>query len=304
LQDSAIIGSGRVMQQIAFILAASDHGPMIVNRLDYAEDESGAPYGVGCELLQTGAFAHRDVGLILQLLAARRHHFGDGVVAIDGGANIGVHSVEWARFMQGWGSVISVEPQERLYYALAGNIALNNCFNARAVLAALTEEPGPILVPVPDYQRPGSFGSLELKAGERAEFIGQPIDYREEAMQSIAGISIDSLSLKRLDLIKLDIEGIEIERLRGASESLVRSRPVLFVEHLKVDRVVLQDLLIDLGYRVYEAGINLIAIHTDDPTLLSVAETWGASLGHSRERPRKGRSVKPRRSLRSRRPTA
>jgi hypothetical protein len=100
------------MQQIAFILAASDHGPMIVNRLDYAEDESGAPYGVGCELLQTSAFAQQDVGLILQLLAARRHHFGEGVVAIDGGANIGIHSLEWARFMRGWGSVISIEPQE------------------------------------------------------------------------------------------------------------------------------------------------------------------------------------------------
>jgi FkbM family methyltransferase len=292
------------MQQIAFILAASDHGPMIVNRLDYAQDESGAAYGVGCELLQTGAFAHRDVSLILQLLAARRRHFGEGVVAIDGGANIGVHSLEWARFMRGWGSVLAVEPQERLYYALAGNIALNNCFNARALLAALTASPRPIRVPVPDYQRPGSFGSLELKPKKCAEFIGQPIDYREEAMVSVAGLSLDGLSLQRLDLVKLDVEGMELEVLDGASETLARLRPILFVEHLKVDRAALQDRLIDCGYRVYEAGINLVAIHAEDPTLLLVAEAWGPHLGHSRDRALKGPSVKPRRSPRSRRPTA
>ena len=33
----------------------------------------------------------------MQLLALRRRHFGDGVIAVDCGANIGVHTVEWAR---------------------------------------------------------------------------------------------------------------------------------------------------------------------------------------------------------------
>jgi FkbM family methyltransferase len=289
------------MTQIAFVLAASDHGPMIVNRLDYAEDDSGQPYGVGFEVLQYGSFAHQDVSLLLQLLAARRHYFGDGVIAIDGGANIGIHSLEWARFMRGWGSVISVEPQERLYYALAGNIALNNCFNARALLAALTASPGPIRVPMPNYQRPGSFGSLELKPTTEAEFIGQPIDYRAEAMSSVPGIRIDDLSLPRLDLLKLDIEGMEIDVLEGARETLAALKPILFVEHMKVDRAALQDRLIDCGYRVYEASINCLAIHVDDPTLTSIAEAWGPSLGHSRDRA-KVPGVKPRRSLRARRP--
>ena len=62
----------------------------------------------------------------------RRRFHGDGVVAIDCGANIGVHTVEWAIAMTGWGSVVAIEAQERIYYALAGNIAINNCFNAIA----------------------------------------------------------------------------------------------------------------------------------------------------------------------------
>jgi FkbM family methyltransferase len=51
-------------------------------------------------------------------------------VAIDCGANIGTHTIEWAKKMTGWGAVIGIEAQERIFYALAGNIAINNCFNA------------------------------------------------------------------------------------------------------------------------------------------------------------------------------
>ena len=46
--------------------------------------------------------------------------------------------------MTGWGIVIAIEAQERIYYALAGNLALNNCFNARAIHAAVSTAPGRI----------------------------------------------------------------------------------------------------------------------------------------------------------------
>ena len=99
----------------------------------------------------------------MQLLKTRRQNFGDGVFAIDCGANIGVHTIEWAQLMYGWGEVISFEAQERIFYALAGNITLNNCFNARAIWAAVGAESGFINVPMPDYFVPSSFGSLEIK---------------------------------------------------------------------------------------------------------------------------------------------
>jgi hypothetical protein len=43
------------------------------------------------------------VALLKPLLVLRREHFKDGVVALDCGANIGVHAVEWGRLMLGWG---------------------------------------------------------------------------------------------------------------------------------------------------------------------------------------------------------
>lgn len=105
--------------------------------------------------------------LLLLVLDLRRQCYGDGVVAIDCGANCGVHTVEWAKHMTGWGVVVAIEAQERLYYALAGNIAVNNCFNARAIHAAASNTCGTMKMPVPNYLNPGSFGSLELKKRAR-----------------------------------------------------------------------------------------------------------------------------------------
>jgi hypothetical protein len=117
--------------------------------------------GVGFQILEGGAFDPEEVDMALMLLGLRRRYFGDGVVALDCGANIGVHTIEWARRMNGWGEVIAIEAQERVFYALAGNIAINNCFNARAVHAAVAAEVGAINIRRPNYLRPGSFGSLE-----------------------------------------------------------------------------------------------------------------------------------------------
>src|SRR5579863_3487900 len=111
------------------------------------------------------------MGVLLFVLRCRRQHFGDGVVMLDCGANIGVLTVEAAAEMTGWGSVLAIEAQERLFYALAGNIALNNCFNARALHAAVAAVDGTMRVPVPDYLSAGSFGSLEMRARPDNEFI-------------------------------------------------------------------------------------------------------------------------------------
>ena len=168
----------------------------------------GTGFGVGFQILERAAFDPQEVEMAVRLLEFRRKNYGDGVLGIDCGANIGVHTVEWAIAMTGWGSVIAIEAQERLYYALAGNIAINNCFNAIAMNAAVSSEPGIMNIPVPDYFKPSSFGSLELKPRADTEFIGQPIDYGNTV--PVQKISIDALGLPRVDFIKLDVEGMEL----------------------------------------------------------------------------------------------
>src|SRR5712691_10414667 len=108
-------------RKIAFVLAASDHGTMIVNRCDYRIVDSRGCIWVCFQILEGASFDPEEVDAALSLLGLRRQYFGDGVVALDCGANIGVHTIEWAKRMHGWGEVIAIEAEERLFYALAGN---------------------------------------------------------------------------------------------------------------------------------------------------------------------------------------
>jgi FkbM family methyltransferase len=260
-------------RKIAFVLASTEHGTMIVNRFDHCMYDAFNGIGVGLKILENGAFEPEEVELALWLLSLRRRHFGDGVVALDCGANIGVHTVEWAKHMNGWGQVIAIEAQERVFYALAGNIVINNCLNARAMHAAVAAQTGTMRIPTPDYLSPASFGSLELRPSERNEFIGQEIDYSDAGTVEIRTITIDSLDLARLDFLKIDVEGMEIEALGGAAASLSRCRPVVIVESLKSDASRLRETLERHGYRVFAAGINLLAIHGEDKTLADLERT-------------------------------
>ncbi|PKH24988.1 FkbM family methyltransferase [Enterobacterales bacterium CwR94] len=242
---------------------------MIVNRHDYNQNQRrGHFYGVGFQLLNTASFDPDEVQTLLKVLNCRRKYYGDGVFAIDGGANIGVHTLEWARHMHGWGNVLSFEAQERIFYALAGNVALNNCSNAQVKLCALGRENGEISVPQPDYfTQNASFGSLELRPSEKNEFIGQNISYSEEKCLKVPVASLDSMTFPRVDLIKLDIEGMELEVLEGGEMQLKKHCPVVFYESQKGDKNKIKLFLNSLDYNVFQIGYNSLAVHKDDPLM-------------------------------------
>jgi FkbM family methyltransferase len=246
---------------------------MIVSRLDHAEGVEGGSWGVGYQLLANGAYDQPEVDQLKHLLARRRAHFGDGAVALDCGAHIGVHTVEWAKQMIGWGRVIAIEAQERIFYALAGNISINNCLNARALNAAVGSLDGTIRVPVPDYLLPGNLGGLELRISESTEFIGQIIDYSEEATVEIRSVTIDGLGLARLDLLKADVEGMELDVLDGAHATIAACHPIIVAEYVKVGWNALADRLAAMGYKLYRTRMNLIAVHSSDPTSGELRQT-------------------------------
>ena len=209
----------------------------------------------------------------VSLLYLRKQYFGEGVIAIDGGANIGSHAIAWGIEMTYFGEVLAFEPQERIYYALCGNITINNCFNVRALHAALgnpSQESAQnpmqtpmIEVPILNYAINSSFGSLELRQSNHNEYIGQPIDYTRT--QKVPLISIDSLNLPRLDYAKIDCEGMEIEVLNGAMKSIQKHKPILQIEVIKSNPQEIISLLKD--YEIFPFGINFLCVHKDDPCL-------------------------------------
>lgn len=260
-----------ISRPLPFIIASTSTGTMILNRNDFNTFANGVSYGVGYQYLNTSQFNVQEVGTLVSLLKLRRQYFGDGVMALDCGANIGAHTVAWGIEMTHWGNVIAFEAQERIYYALAGNVAINNCFNVRALNMAVgnpqsTIHKGATLeIPIVDYTRPASFGSLELRQSERNEFIGQQIDYSKTI--SVPLVSVDSFALQRLDLMKIDVEGMEIEVLNGAWESIRSHKPILQIEVLKSNPDQIKEALKELGYQFFQYDIDLLAIHETDPCL-------------------------------------
>jgi hypothetical protein len=127
------------------------------------------------------------------------------------------------------------------------------------------ENAGSSRVPVPDYLVASSFGSLEIRPGDNAEFIGQKIDYSDAKTLDTRMLAIDDLQLARLDLIKIDIEGMELEALAGARKTIARHKPQMLIERIKTDQLALNAVLLDHGYKLFAFGINLLAIHESDP---------------------------------------
>jgi FkbM family methyltransferase len=177
--------------------------------------------------------------------------------------------------MTGWGWVLAIEAQERLYYALCGNIALNNVFNVRAINAALGASDGPVSIPRLDPYQPARIGSLELKRTGHTENIGQTINYNSNLVQ-VPGARLDSLTLPRIDFIKLDIEGMEVEAIEGGRNILTKHKPFLVIEYIKSDRTKLASLLESLGYTVRRLGrLDFLAVHQTDRALGEItARDW------------------------------
>src|SRR6266705_771412 len=112
--------------------------------------------------------------------------------------------------------------------------------------------------------RRASYGGFELRGGEKAEYIGQSIDYSRKD-KLIDMVSIDSLELARLDFMKIDVERMELEVLEGAERSIARFKPQMIIEVAKSDKGKILERLEKAGYRVYFPGLNVLAIHQTDP---------------------------------------
>jgi FkbM family methyltransferase len=254
-------------RKLPFVLVSTQHGALIMSRLDFQPGDRN-----GNQLLEWGMYEPHEVSCLLELLEIRRRHYGDGVFAIDCGANIGIHTIEWSKLMTQWGWVLSIEAQERLYYALAGNVALNNCFNVQAIHAAVGKADGVISIPKLDFFQPARYGSLELKQRQGTEFIGQNFDYQKD-LARVQAIRLDSLPLNRVDLIKMDVEGMELETLEGAANLLEKHKPFLAIEIIKSDREKLTSFLTSLGYTVRPLGmLDILAVHSMDKALKDIEQ--------------------------------
>jgi FkbM family methyltransferase len=172
-----------------------------------------------------------------------RRFVAPGSCAIDVGANIGLFTLNFARWVGDGGGVIAIEPETRNFHSLQRRITASR-YAARvsAIQAAAAETPGTLNLDVnPDH--PG-----DHKLGTE----GTPT----------TAVTLDGLLAERgnppVSMIKIDVQGAEMRVLQGASILLQRSHPTLFVEvddnALRKQGSTAQEVvsfLTALGYRAY-----------------------------------------------------
>lgn len=163
---------------------------------------------------------------------------GDTVLEI--GGNIGSLMLPLSRLI-GNGILMTFEPERTAFYALAGNIAINNLRNVFCFQQAMGKETGAIKIPELDIDKTENFGGLELDK-----------DYSQCPHYPVGLNTIDNLGLQRCDLIKIDVEGMELAVLEGAAKTIEKFNPILIVEDDRQQKSeALREFIRSKGYKMY-----------------------------------------------------
>jgi len=255
------------MNPSIFTLLTTKHGPMILSLNDKFQ---GKGLFAQMKLCSENITSESEINAIKNILKLKRKENGK-VVALDIGANFGVFTLEMSNYMKDWGQVLSFEAQEKIYYALCGNVALNNCLNVIVKNLAVGSNTGYIEIPKLNYYRPTNLGSFSIKKEYNMQNIGQNLDY-EKNLKKIKSVKLDDITFKNLDFIKLDVEGMEIEVIEGSEKILNKFKPVLLVDFRKIDRDILYKYMKNLNYvGLTTAGnqpdLDILFFHKEDPCL-------------------------------------
>ncbi len=240
------------------ILVPTVYGQMLINRYDINQANALIKTCMGHD--------HHEIQMIARIFDILAPAFG---VFIDVGANIGTHTLGIARHLGERGRVYAYEPQRLLFQMVCGSLALNAVTNVFCMNEAAGAAPSRIAVPQFDYFKPMNFGSVEF-GPQQHETLDQVRGNDPAKTEYVPVSTIDHLDLSEVHVIKIDAEGMELEVLAGARQTIARCSPVLLVECLKVDRERLLAILKETGYRVYQLGINVLAIPKTYEALITI----------------------------------
>lgn len=149
---------------------------------------------------ETGKLDHDEYSLGLILPNIKE---GDWVV--DAGAFIGDHTTAYLRAVGPEGHVMAFEPNPEAYRCL-----LHNCPTAKNVFAGLGEKEDKLR-----FTTGANMGASHICGlGDKKVDI----------------VTLDSYNLSRLDFFKLDVEGFEISALKGASKTISKFKPMMWIE--------------------------------------------------------------------------
>lgn len=177
-------------------------------------------------------------------LQETRGYIHPGSVIIDAGANIGNHSVYYARICKA-ARVFSFEPQEEIYNILKTNIELNGINDiVTPYKYALGEHNTRASV---DFRDDHKITSRVAQTNHGGTYLKEAEDGNFE-MRTLDELFLNSLD--KLDYIKMDIQGFEEKAVKGGRELIKKFKPIIQLECMTNEEynTVLLPLMTDLGY--------------------------------------------------------
>lgn len=200
---------------------------------------------IGLSLHRYGEWAQDEIALL-------RHFLTPGATVLDLGANVGVHTLAFARLVGLAGRVVAVEGEPATYGLLSYNVIANGL--AEVVTAV------PALVGAAEGLVPHVFRPAGENVGARSFFkevhgVPRPAAGADPEIRTMLPlVTVDSLGLPSCAVMKIDVEGMELDALRGATAVIRRLRPVIYFEYASGDTQALAqilDLLHGGGYRTF-----------------------------------------------------
>lgn len=185
------------------------------------------------EFIQNRIFLERNYFEIFHLSRLKKH-IKENAVILDIGANIGNHTIFFAKECKAQ-KIYSFEPTQKTFQILKENIRINRLDNmVVAINAALGDKDTHVDVIV-DVKDAGSNHVEENMNGDTV-------------MNSLDSLRIDD----RIDFVKIDVEGYEYEVLRGAEKTISKDRPDIFIEIFDINYDKVHSLLSSFGYECLE----------------------------------------------------
>ena len=141
----------------------------------------------------------------------------EGLVCIDVGANVGLHTVLLGRRAK---RVLAFEPERRNYSLLARNVAGNGLRNVSTFKCAVGDREGSCRLRL----------SAENFGDHRVSIVEADCNGEDVPMTTI-DVASRALEPRSIGLLKIDVQGYEQHVLQGARETLARNPDLtLFIE--------------------------------------------------------------------------
>jgi FkbM family methyltransferase len=191
------------------------HGFMLHNMNDLT---------VGRSLDLYGEWSEGEVHLFKTLI-----QLGQTVVEV--GANIGAHTVFLSKAVGLQGKVFAIEPQRLNYQMLCANLALNSITNTYSYQIALNDQAG--FMPLVELPGQVTGGTL----------IGQG--------EQVQTATLDSFGIPQCRFLKLDVGEMLSAVLAGATQTLQRCQPIVYVVSDRPVSTEAITYLPQLGYDLY-----------------------------------------------------